>query len=471
MKSSDELYKLVYDYFSIRIRFGFYACNDSLPSMPKICAKFHLAIPTVRTALAQLERDKYIRVEAARAARVIYDAKPEKVKKNVAQYFLSREEGLRDVALGGLLLIEPLWEAALQQWDEKDWARLRQELANPEPGMLFMPVELYIIVLSSLNNKLLLNLYWEMVRYICFPYLAEERSAQDMKQEIEGMTNDQVISYLKKEYISEYGQATDILYAFLEKAKVEYPDITIQRIPFEWNIYRQRPQLRYTLAASVISAVMKGQYPVGSYLPSLPQMAGQYGVAVSTVRRTLQILACLGVTKSFHGKGTMICMCEENIDLSRPEIQGILRIYLESLQLLSLTARTVSVYTLRSVPSDATEQLAHKLLQKQKEKKSYLIFDIYLTFISELCPCAMVRECYRKIKELLACGYPVTLLRVKEHGLDQEYRMAVTSAVKELKRGDFEAFADMWSGFLHREELDFRKYIGKNGVLPYELNE
>ena len=89
MKSSDELYKLVYDYFSIRIRFGFYACNDSLPSMPKICARFHLAIPTVRTALAQLERDKYIRVEAARAARVIYDAKPEKVKKLSLIHILS----------------------------------------------------------------------------------------------------------------------------------------------------------------------------------------------------------------------------------------------------------------------------------------------------------------------------------------------------------------------------------------------
>lgn len=462
MKSSDELYKLVYDYFSIRIRFGFYACNDSLPSMPKICARFHLAIPTVRTALAQLERDKYIKVEAARAARVIYEAKPEEIKKNVAQYFLSREEGLRDVAQGGLLLIEPLWEAALQQWEEKDWARFRQLLAEPEPGTLFMPVGLYIIVLSSLNNKLLLNLYWEMVRYICFPYLAEERSAQNMRREIEGMTNDQVIAYLKKEYLGEYRQATETLYAFLEKARVEYPESTIQRIPFSWNIYRQRPQLRYTLAASVISAVMKGQYPVGSYLPSLPQMAEHYGVAVSTVRRTLQILAGLGVTKSFHGKGTMICMCGDAIDFSRPELQGILSIYTESLQLLSLTARTVSVYTLRSAPADATKQLARQLLQKQREKKSYLLCDIYLTFISVYCPCPMVRECYRKIKELLACGYPVTLQRVKAHGLDKEYRMTVTSAVKALKDGDFEAFADVWGSFLHREELDFRKFVGKD---------
>lgn len=171
MKASNELYKLVYDYFSVRIRFGYYANNDSLPSMPKICAHFRLAIPTVRAALAQLERDKYIRIEAARAAKVIYNAGPAKIKKNIAQYFLPREEGLRDVGMGGLLLIEPLWEAALQQWKNEDFDRLRQELMQPVSDTLFMPVELYIVVLSSLNNKLLLNLYWEMVRYICFPYL------------------------------------------------------------------------------------------------------------------------------------------------------------------------------------------------------------------------------------------------------------------------------------------------------------
>ena len=113
------------------------------------------------------ERDKYIRIEAARAAKVIYNAGPAKIKKNIAQYFLPREEGLRDVGMGGLLLIEPLWEAALQQWKNEDFDRLRQELMQPVSDTLFMPVELYIVVLSSLNNKLLLNLYWEMVRYIC----------------------------------------------------------------------------------------------------------------------------------------------------------------------------------------------------------------------------------------------------------------------------------------------------------------
>ena len=462
MKASNELYKLVYDYFSVRIRFGYYANNDSLPSMPKICAHFRLAIPTVRAALAQLERDKYIRIEAARAAKVIYNAGPAKIKKNIAQYVLPREEGLRDVGMGGLLLIEPLWEAALQQWKNEDFDRLRQELMQPVSDTLFMPVELYIVVLSSLNNKLLLNLYWEMVRYICFPYLAEERNVQDIRQEIGGLTNDEVIASLKKEYIAEYEQATDRLFAFLKKARSEYPEIQKNPIPFEWNIYRNRPQLRYSLTASIIITVIRGKYPPGSYLPSLPQMAEQYGVAVSTIRRTLRILTYLGVVKSYHGKGTLVCMSEEKIDFTRPEIQSVLAIFLESLQFLSLTARAVSVFTLQAVSADALTQLVQQLLHSQDEKKSYLIIDIYLTFIIEHCTCAMVRECYCKVKELLACGYPITLQRLKEHGLDYEYSSAVTNAVNKLRDRNFDAFADMWSSFLHYQEQEIRNYIENN---------
>lgn len=152
-------------------------------------------------------------------------------------------------------------------------------------------------------------------------------------------------------------------------------------------------------------------------------------------------------------------MSEEKIDFTRPEIQSVLAIFLESLQFLSLTARTVSVFTLQAVSADALTQLVQQLLHSQDEKKSYLIIDIYLTFIIEHCTCAMVRECYCKVKELLVCGYPITLQRLKEHGLDYEYSSAVTNAVNKLRDRNFDAFADMWSSFLHYQEQEIRNYI------------
>lgn len=460
MKGSSELYRLVYDYYATRILFGFYAYGDALPSIPKICTRFHMAVSTVRTAFTHLEKEGYIKIEASKVARVIYKCNTDKIKDNVANYFLPREDGLRDVGIAGQFLFEPLWEIGLRQWTESDWDRLRKELISPAPGTLFMPVELYIIVLSSLGNKLLLNLYWEMVRYICFPYLSEDRQAQNLAlQELGVVSNTEIIQYLKQEYIKEYIQSTEDLFSFLEQARLEYATEQSVCIPFKWNIYRQRPQLRYSLASDIIRKIMKEHYPVGSYLPSLPQMANLYGVSLSTVRRTITVLIHLGVVKSYHGKGTQVCMSPGSIDLSKADVQGILNTYLESLQLLAWTAQSISLFTLQSAPKEALENLVRKFNQCREDKKSYLYFETFLSFITKQCPSAMIRECYSRLKELLACGYPVTLLRLRTGSLNEEYFTALSQVEIYLKKGDFKGFSNEWSNFLNHEEQQTRSYI------------
>ena len=155
MKGSNELYRLVYDYYATRILFGFYTYGDAMPSIHKICVQFRLAVPTVRTAFTYLERDGYIQVEASKVARVVYKAAPARIMKNIVDYFLPREDGLNDIGVAGRILIEPLFTRGLQRWEEDQWNQLREWLTNPSPDTLFMPIELYILALSALDNKLL----------------------------------------------------------------------------------------------------------------------------------------------------------------------------------------------------------------------------------------------------------------------------------------------------------------------------
>ena len=53
------------------------------------------------------------------------------------------------------------------------------------------------------------------------------------------------------------------------------------------------------------------------------------------------------------------------------------------------------------------------------------------------------------LSEMCIRDSPITLQRLKEHGLDYEYSSAVTNAVNKLRDRNFDAFADMWSSFLH----------------------
>ena len=207
MKGSNELYRLVYDYYATRILFGFYTYGDAMPSIHKICVQFSLAVPTVRTAFTYLERDGYIQVEASKVARVVYKAAPSRIRKNIADYFLPREDGLNDIGVAGQILIEPLFALGLQRWEEDQWNQLREWLATPSPDTLFMPIKLYILALSALDNKLLLNLYWEMVRYLCFPYLSEDQAAWKRSLEDLGIqTNEELIHDLKAEYFKVYNK-------------------------------------------------------------------------------------------------------------------------------------------------------------------------------------------------------------------------------------------------------------------------
>ena len=257
MKGSNELYRLVYDYYATRILFGFYTYGDAMPSIHKICVQFRLAVPTVRTAFTYLERDGYIQVEASKVARVVYKAAPARIMKNIVDYFLPREDGLNDIGVAGRILIEPLFTRGLQRWEEDQWNQLREWLTNPSPDTLFMPIELYILALSALDNKLLLNLYWEMVRYLCFPYLSEDQAAWKLSLEELGIqTNEELIHYLKAEYFKVYTKTAVDLFSFLKTVRPQYAPPEPEPVPFQWSLYRQRPQIRYSLAASIIWSQM-----------------------------------------------------------------------------------------------------------------------------------------------------------------------------------------------------------------------
>ena len=115
------------------------------------------------------------------------------------------------------------------------------------------------------------------------------------------------------------------LYAFMEQAAAEYHMENVRPVHFQCNIYSRRPQLRYTLASRLIREMIDQTYPAGSYLPSLPQLAGTYGVGVNTVRRTLELLSRLGLVRSHHGKGTLVCAQPGEIDLGSPELRDSFR--------------------------------------------------------------------------------------------------------------------------------------------------
>jgi DNA-binding FadR family transcriptional regulator len=451
MKTDGIYYKLVYEYYETRILYGYYAYGDTLPSIVKICRKFSMAPATVRSALALLEKKRYIKVDARKAAKVIYQTERKQLRLSAAAYFVPRKEGILDLFQSGVLLFEPLWVAGLNLWEEKDWEMLRHHMKEPPEGLVSMPVQFYIMALSALDNGLILNLYWEMLRYIRFPYLAnrEEKELQPYDMEVE--SREELITFFKTRLQDAFAKGAGELLSFMEQAENEFSMEDAVQIPFQWDIYHQRPQLRYSLVSRIIREISSGVYPDGSYLPSLPRMAERYQVSVNTIRRTIDILGNLGLTESFQGKGVKVSVRMCPIDYGKAEIQEGLRLYQESLQLLSLTVEQVAVFTLKAVPKEMVRSLADRLTGFLEEGKSYLFFETCFVFIREQCPLAMVKECYGKLQEMLAWGYPFILRRLRDQDLHEEYYSIARKAEQFLRQKDIEGFAKEWRKILEHE--------------------
>ena len=173
---------------------------------------------------------------------------------------------------------------------------------------------------------------------------------------------------MRNEFESAYRPAAEEILTFIEEACKEYPLDEEEPIPFWWSIYRQRPQIRYTLVSDIIRDVIRGRYPQGSYLPSLPRLADQYQVSVNTIRRALDILEGLGVASSLQGKGTLVRKEPGEINMEKTEIQEGMRLFQDSMELLEATIRTISVYTLKAAGGRKRERLAERLERLEREK-------------------------------------------------------------------------------------------------------
>lgn len=462
----DLVCQTIYEYFEARILTGRYLLGEKLPSIQEIAKAFQLAPETIRSALLLLAENGYIRMEAKQGSWVVYPAAEASGRNGEAVYFAQRADGIQDLLQSGKVLLRPILTAGVLTMTNEDWDRLRAwEESRTDQPIVPASIQLYAQLFATLRNPLILNLFWEVDRYLRFTSLCDwdvgRALAPCFRTGDRNLRQEALIQALEEADTANERR----LLTLLEAGKAqEYAE---ESIPFVWTIYRQRQQLCYTLAAGVIRKIAEGVYPLGSYLPPLSSLAQQLGVSVSTLRRTLSLLGSLGVTRSLHGKGTLVCREIEKIDFCRPEIREGLRYFWESLQLVALTIRPVTLSLLEAMTEPERTALTHRFDQMCELNTCHHCFDITLDVIVRRHPQRMVRECYGKIQEFLAWGYPFAVHRLHNRPLQEEYADTIRQAADRLIQRDWEGFAEQFEALMRREtrfaEKILNDYCGIGG--------
>ena len=162
MQNKQHFSNLIYEYFFLRIRFQYYECGDTLPSIDTLCDEFSVSSQTVKSALRRLRSEGYISMHNGRPTTVIFRQTGEDLSDFITGYYSKRYKAFADLNETGLLIYIPLIMEGLCRMNDDEISGIFQLSEQPTTDNL---LHFYCFVLQKLDNPLIMNLFWETAMF------------------------------------------------------------------------------------------------------------------------------------------------------------------------------------------------------------------------------------------------------------------------------------------------------------------
>lgn len=475
MQSEQQFSNLIYEYFLKRIQFRYYKYGDLLPSIDTLCREFSVSALTVKIGLQRLRAEGYIDMHNGRSTKVIFKQTQEESRQCANRYFSSRIKSFKDLYQTTEMVIMPLLMESFRRMDEADLLYL-EHLAKGTCADDIL--HFFCFVLQKMDNPLAMNLYWETSIFwgLLFVKQGEEKDLSDLKIMHEEM-KDCVLLAGKKDWnalhkilrifrMDSLGNAVESLTQMIAPAEGE------KQIPFEWRIYRDRPQVCYSLASHFLHEIYMGRYRDAEFLPSYDKMALEYQVSISTIRRTVKMLNQIGAARTINGKGTRIFgigrHCEVP-DFGAPAIRRNLAYFIQSFELLVYSCETVMRCFLTTASKEKKDGMITELEENLNTGRYELSLWCCLIYIARHSPLQGIREIYGRIYGLFLWGYPLKASYEMNGNTNQAmYRFTVVM-ISKLKENAIESCAASIRELAAQQFPIAQQYLEKCGFRSEEL--
>ena len=468
MEQKETRFSYVYRNLKNRIINGELLPGSRLSSSRLLCDEYQVGMRTITDVLAALKADGLIEMQPRRAAVVTKWSDRDESSKE--REILKIRECIVQVYETYTLLLPPMLTFASQDCDIEALPHYKQAQKAARKGIAGggwrTSAALSNDILRSSGNLWLCELHSLFQLYGNLTFFTEEYPYFS-KTYLEGAISASgfVLHVLNgKDTIKKFRLLTDVyqkLYGAvtvcMQRLETEYPECPVQTaVDFRWNALRGQDYYYLRITQDLENKIGIGTYPAGTFLPHEAQLAGQYGVSVSTIRKAQMLLEQRGFSKTLNVKGTLVMTPDDsnaanNLQNSTTK-QAALR-YLYALQLMTLIIQPVA---LRTAPRLTREDLEAMSREFTKPDRIYLT-DIlqYLVKRLDLTP---MRVIFIQACKLTQWGYYIAFYKNKHFAIHSLNRKSLM-AFRYLQSGDISGFA-VGLADCYRHILDaVRKYM------------
>lgn len=444
MGNNTELREIVYTVLMTQIQFGAYRCGDKLPNIEETSARLHVSIDTVRAAYLKLKEEGYISLSKNVGATVRKDYDDRETEQFIQTFFALRKDAMLDLARS----LIPLFGNA--QWIGLKYASaetkqameqlLHEKNAAAAPyAMLDHLNQKY----SSFGNALLMRLAWQTFMFLQDPFFSVKENLQYFDQSSNYLP--EVMALCERKDWPALRIAMDKSMERLSTALDRFyrsriaPPPPDRQMAFIWSSYKKSQQLCYTLSMDILLSISQGRYPAGSLLPSQPELVRQSGLSLSTVRRALELLGGVGAIKPERPYGTRVLPLEkttENSDFTKPALQRRLLDMLESIQVLALSCKDVSLLTLSSLDAVGAGKLCGELKMHKRRRRGETLPYFVLDLIARYAPHQAIRTVYSELLRQHFWGYALRGMKGSQETINAIYDPYFDAMIDALEKTD-----------------------------------
>ncbi len=452
MKPQETKFTFVYNEIKQCILEGQIPPGNALPSSRMYCEQFHVSRYTINRVFDALRAEGLVDIQP-RLAPIVVSKKDTYNSSNTVFEILKQRECILQVYQTFALILPSLMVFALQGCDVEIMPHYKQAMKALRLGYASggwsSPSKLGYNILRIGGNSLFSELYSTFGLYNKLAFFAEDCPyfSKHFLQGSMSVTSVIVDTLKGDDPLTKYNQLSDIYQELTDSIEhtLNYLLETTPKCPeqtglkFSWNPMRGQDYYYSKIVDDMNLKIGLGVYSVGVFLPYEKQLANQYDVSLSTVRKALSELEQRGFIKKLNGKGTIVIEPDDTklhqLAFNSGYIEKALR-YFHALQLMILIIRPAALAAAVRFTREELDELTDRFTSPGS---------VYLADIQEaVLKHTTLEPLYVILSEtnhLLEWGHHFAYYPSKRHTLSHLNKKAIT-ALRQLYKGNASSFAD-----------------------------